>query len=140
MWSNILAILTDTPEAGVIMSPISALVACAFLLNPHPAPSPLAGTWVLAKGSADLPKGVTFITVFAADGGMLLRFDTGDPRRDVVHKGRYKLNAGKLAYSLNTGSGERSETLTVKTLTAEVLVVVDPDGKTEEFRRQLPKK
>jgi uncharacterized protein (TIGR03066 family) len=128
------------------MSAVPTLLALAFLL-PQPAAADhapdvttLAGTWVLVKGSADLPKGVSFVTVFSRDGEMLLRFDTGDPKRDTAHKGRFKLSAGKLAYTITTGSGERSETLTVKKLTADVLVVVDPEGKTEEFRRDDPKK
>jgi uncharacterized protein (TIGR03066 family) len=95
---------------------------------------------VLEKGSADLPKDVKFVTVFGPDGRMLLRFDTGDPKRDTVHKGKYKLDGAKLAYTITTGSGERSETLTVKVLTADSLVVVDPEGKVEEFRRDGPKK
>jgi uncharacterized protein (TIGR03066 family) len=124
------------------MPVVPSFLALAFLLpTPPPADSPtLAGTWVLVKGSADLPKGVAFVTVFHTDGHMLLRFDTGDPKRDTVHKGKYKLDGKKLAYSITTGSGERSETLTVKALTADVLVVVDPEGKVEEFRRDGPKK
>ncbi len=124
------------------MSAASALLALAFLLQREPAADvpALAGAWVLVKGSADLPKEVSFVTVFGTDGGMLLRFDTGDPKRDTVHKGKYKLDGVKLAYTITTGSGERGETLTVKSLTADALVVVDPDGKVEEFRRAVPKK
>lgn len=126
------------------MSGVSTLLALAFLLQQPAATAAdapaLAGTWVLVKGSADLPKDVTFVTVFAADGSMALKFDTGDPKQDTVHKGKFKLSGGKLAYTISTGSGERGETLTVKTLTAETLVVVDPDGKVEEFRREVPKK
>jgi uncharacterized protein (TIGR03066 family) len=125
------------------MSVVPSFLALACLLQtpPPPAATPtLAGTWVLVKGSADLPKGVAFVTVFHPDGRMLLRFDTGDPKRDTVHKGKYKLDGKKLAYTITTGSGERSETLTVKALTADLLVVVDPEGKVEEFRRDLPKK
>lgn len=125
------------------MSVVPSFLALAVLVQTPtpPADSPtLAGTWVLEKGSADLPKDVKFVTVFGTDGRMLLRFDTGDPKRDTVHKGKYKLDGKKLAYTINTGSGERSETLTVKALTADVLVVVDPEGKVEEFRREGPKK
>jgi len=124
------------------MSAVSVFLALAFLLQREPAAEvpALTGTWVLVKGSAELPKDVSFVTVFAKDGGMLLRFDTGDPKRDTEHKGKYKLDGVKLAYTITTGSGERSETLTVKSLTADVLVVVDPDGKVEEFRRDMPKK
>lgn len=124
------------------MSAVSVFLALAFLLQREPAADAptLLGTWVLVKGSAELPTDVSFVTVFAKDGGMLLRFDTGDPKRDTVHKGKYKLDGVKLVYSITTGSGERSETLKVKSLTADVLVVVDPDGKVEEFRREVPKK
>jgi uncharacterized protein (TIGR03066 family) len=120
--------------------PICLAVALLAQREPAAASPALAGTWVLVKGSAELPKGVSFLTVFHADGGMLLRFDTGDPKRDTVHKGKYKLDGVKLAYTINTGSGERSETLTVKALTADELVVVDPEGKVEEFHRHVPKK
>jgi uncharacterized protein (TIGR03066 family) len=117
------------------------LAVALFAQRESTAPPPaLAGTWVLVKGSADLPKDVSFVTAFHSDGSMLLRFDTGDPKRDMVHKGKYKLDGVKLAYSIATGSGERTETLTVKSLTSELLVVVDPEGKVEEFRRDIPKK
>jgi uncharacterized protein (TIGR03066 family) len=124
------------------MSGLSALLALSFLLQREPPANvpALAGTWVMEKGTVELPKEVTFVAVFAADGGMVLRFDTGDAKRDTIHKGKYKLDGVKLAYTISTGAGERSETLTVKKLTAEMLVVVDPDGKTEEFRREVPKK
>lgn len=124
------------------MSGVSTLIALAFLLQqpPDTGGASVTGTWVLVKGSADLPKDVTFVTVFSPDGSMLLRFDTGDPKQDTVHKGKFKLSGAKLTYSINTGSGERGETLTVKKLTDEVLVVVDPDGKVEEFHRDAPKK
>lgn len=125
------------------MSAVPALLALAFLL-PHQdavADTPaLAGKWVLVKGAADLPKDVSFVTEFARDGDIQLRFATADAKQETVHKGKYKLAAGKLSYTITTGAGERSETLTVKTLTADTLVVVDPDGKTEEFRRADPKK
>jgi uncharacterized protein (TIGR03066 family) len=124
------------------MSSVSAFLALAFLLQQEPpahVPA-LAGTWVMEKGTVDLPKGVSFVAVFATDGGMVLRFDTGDAKRDTIHKGKYKLDGVKLGYTITTGAGERSETLTVKALTAERLVVVDPDGKVEEFRREVPKK
>ena len=89
---------------------------------------------------AELPPDITFVAVFSPTGKMQLKFDTGDAKRDTIHKGKYKLDGVKLAYTITTGAGERSETLTVKTLTAETLVVVDPDGKVEEFRREVPKK
>ena len=124
------------------MAAVPTLLALALLLRPPadtPTPAALAGTWVLVKGAVALPEGVTFVTVFTADGGMELRFDTGDPKRDTVHQGKYKLADGRLSYTITTGAGERSETLTVKSLTADVLVVTDPDGKTEEFRREKPR-
>lgn len=124
------------------MSGVSTLLVFAFLLQqpPDAGGPPLTGTWVLVKGSADLPKDVTFVTVFAADGSMVLKFDTGDAKQDTVHKGKYKLSGAKLSYTIATGSGDRGETLTVKKLTDEALIVVDPDGKVEEFRREVPKK
>jgi uncharacterized protein (TIGR03066 family) len=124
------------------MSGVSTLLAVAFLLQQDPAANApvLAGTWVMEKGTVELPEEVSFVAVFARDGGMVLRFDTGDAKRDTLHKGKYKLDGVKLAYTISTGAGERSETLTVKKLTAERLVVVDPDGKVEEFRREAPKK
>lgn len=122
---------------GEFMVAVPSLLAFAFLLTPPPADAPaLAGTWVLVKGETELPRGVTFVAVFAPDGDLLLRFDTGNPKRDTVHKGKYKLDAGKIDYTISTGAGERSETLTIKSLTADTLVLIDPDGKAEEFRRK----
>ena len=122
------------------MPAVPTVLAFALLFQQPPAELPtLAGTWVLTKG-ADLPGDITFVAVFSRNGKMELKFDTGDEKRDTIHKGKYKLDGVKLAYTITTGAGERSETLTVKKLTAETLVVVDPDGKVEEFRREVPKK
>lgn len=122
------------------MPAVPTVLAFALLFQQPPTMVPtLAGTWVLTKG-ADLPSDITFVAVFSLNGKMELRFDTGDAKRDTIHKGKYKLDGVKLVYTITTGAGERSETLTVKKLTAETLVVVDPDGKVEEFHREPPKK
>ena len=114
----------------------AALLAVAFLLGPDAAPAPtVVGTWVLVKGSACLPTDVKFVVEFGPGGRMALRFDTGDPKRDAEHTGKYKLDGKKLTYTLTTGAGEKTESLTVKALSHTELVLTDPDGKTEEFKR-----
>lgn len=108
-----------------------------------PVPKPttadkLVGKWRLVK-SSNPPAGKVELTVeFAADGTMTIRQTDGDAD-PVVYPGKYKVDGETIKYTVKVPGGEKSEPLTVKTLTDDELVVVDPDDITEEFKRERVK-
>jgi uncharacterized protein (TIGR03066 family) len=52
-----------------------------------------------------------------------------------VYVGTYRVVGNELPYEVKQGTRVKAETLTVKKLTADELIVVDPDGLKEEFAR-----
>lgn len=104
--------------------------------NPKPTTEKLVGVWKLAKTDAKLPDGMEVTVEFTADGALVLRMSI-DNTTNSVSRGTFKADADKIHYTIESAGGERKETLTVKTLTADTLVLIDPDKKREEFRRVL---
>ena len=96
----------------------------------------LVGVWKLAVTDAKLPDGTVVTVEFTADGALVLRMSI-DKTANSVSRGTFKADADKIHYTIESAGGERKETLTVKTLTDDTLVVVDPDKKREEFRRVM---
>ena len=96
----------------------------------------LVGTWKLVAG-ADEVKDYTFFVEFTKDGKMNLRLEPKEKDgKTVTLKGTYKLDKDKIDYTMDTGTGGmKKEILTIKKLTDEDLVTVDPDGIKEEFKR-----
>lgn len=101
--------------------------------RPNPADK-LVGVWKLVASSDKLPEDAEVTVEFTGNGALLLRVTIGKVVTSTA-KGTYKADADKLHYALNGASGERKETLHIHTLTADTLVVIDPDKKREEFRR-----
>lgn len=117
--------------------------------NPFPAPIPkdppkanpadkLVGVWKLVASSDKLPEDAEVTVEFSGDGVLTLRVKVGKAVNSTS-KGTFKAEADKLHYTLGSGGGERKETLHIDTLTAEKLVVIDPDKKREEFQRVAKK-
>ena len=99
----------------------------------------LVGVWTLVASSDKLPAGAEVTVEFTADGTLVLRVSVGKAVNSVS-RGTFKAEAEKIHYSIDGGGGPRKETLTVKSLTADTLVLVDPEKKREEFRRAVVKK
>ena len=130
--------------------PTLRIVALGFLAvapvfaAPVPKPVPttaekLVGKWRLVK-SSNPPAGKVDLTVeFVADGTMTIRQTNGDAAEADVYPGKYKVEGETVRYTVKVGDAEKSEPLTVKTLTEDELVVVDPDGIQEEFKREKVK-
>jgi uncharacterized protein (TIGR03066 family) len=99
----------------------------------------LVGTWRLVK-SSNPPAGKVDLTVeFAGDGTMTIRQKNGDAEADV-YAGKFKVDGDKITYTVKVpGGGEKTEPLTIKTLSDDELVVVDPDDVKEEFKREKVK-
>jgi uncharacterized protein (TIGR03066 family) len=98
----------------------------------------LVGTWQLVKSDQDVPDGVKFFVELAADNKMTVRVEMG--KESLVMKGKYKVDGNKIDYTLTTpDGGKKQEILTIKKLTDDELITVDPEGIKETFKR-VPKK
>ena len=99
----------------------------------------VVGVWKLVK-SSNQPGGLTVSLEMelTQTGRVILRQAVNG--QVAVYEGEYKIIKDQLPYSISHPGGVRkSETLTIKKLTATELVVVDPDGIQEDFER-VPKK
>lgn len=123
---------------------IAALVAVTLMTPASAAPVPkvipktnaekLVGTWKLTKSSRGPDVNVTLFVDFEKDGTLTIRqSDEGD--EEEVYKGKYRVEGGKIPYSVHRGDTEHAETLTIKKLTDDELIVVDPDNIQEDFKR-----
>lgn len=97
----------------------------------------LVGTWKMVANSQGTPEGVTFFVEFTKDGKMILRIVPKDKDQETTTlKGTYTLAKDKIDYKMDDGSGgTKQEMLTIKKLTNDELVVLDPDEVKEEFKR-----
>jgi uncharacterized protein (TIGR03066 family) len=102
----------------------------------------IVGTWTLVKSDNGTPEGVRFLVEWTKEGKMTLRIEPkAKDAEPVVLKGTYKVNGDKLDYTIDDGTGgTRQEVLTIKKLTDEELVTVDPKEIKEEFKRVKPDK
>jgi uncharacterized protein (TIGR03066 family) len=90
----------------------------------------LVGTWEAVKG--DLPEGST--VDFTKDGKLKLTAKVQD--KTITMEGKYELDGNKLKVTLKQGDKEMKQTLTIKTLTDKILVTLDEEGKTDEFKKK----
>ena len=97
----------------------------------------VVGAWKLVLG----PNGETDIDLVLElhAGGKLIIRQTADGVTDT-YEGTYRVKDNELPYEVKLPNGEvKKETLTIKKLTETELVVVDPDGLKEEFKRVVKK-
>jgi uncharacterized protein (TIGR03066 family) len=100
----------------------------------------LLGKWELTKSGADTPKDMKFVVEFAKDGAMTLHVEPKDGEK-LTLKGKYKVDGEKIDYEMEEpDGGKKKEILTIKKLTEDELVTVDPDDIKEEFKRVKEKK
>jgi uncharacterized protein (TIGR03066 family) len=100
----------------------------------------LVGKWELTKSGADTPKDVKFVVEFAKDGVMTLHVEPKDGEKMTL-KGKYKVDGEKIDYEMEQpDGGKKQEVLTIKKLTEDELITVDPDDIKEEFKRVKEKK
>lgn len=97
----------------------------------------LIGVWHMTFSETPRPEGVRAIVEFTADGKIELRVEFAG--QNVVRKGTYKVEGDKIHYTLSTDTGERKETLVIKSIAEKEILVEDPKGKRETLER-LPKK
>jgi uncharacterized protein (TIGR03066 family) len=100
-------------------------------------PAKLVGKWELTKsGAGELPKGT--IVVFTKDNKVTVSITAKDMKLDIA--GTYKIDGDKITFTIKMGDVESSETNTIKTLTDDMVVFVDKDGKEDELTKVKEKK
>ena len=93
----------------------------------------VVGTWRMTLG-AQGQTNVNLEIEFQQGGKMTIRQVL--PGGQVsVFVGSYRVVGNELPYEVKQGTRVKKETLTIKKLTADELVIVDPDGLKEEFVR-----
>jgi uncharacterized protein (TIGR03066 family) len=100
----------------------------------------LAGKWKLVKTDAKFQGNYEFLIEYKPKGEMVFyrNFMNG---QSLVSEGKYKVLEGeKIDWTVNENGNERGEVSKIKTLTAEKLVIEDPEGIKEEFEKVVDKK
>jgi uncharacterized protein (TIGR03066 family) len=97
-------------------------------------PDKLVGTWELTKSEV-VPPGTKATVEFTRDGKMTT---TATVRgKTLTASGTYKINGDKITATQKGPRGqEKTETETVRTLDDTNLVIVDPMGKVEVYKRK----
>lgn len=96
----------------------------------------IVGTWKMTLDSNG--ESTTHLEIdFHQGGKMVIRQGMTDGTA-MTYEGTYNVVGSELPYELTRGR-EKKETLTITKLTADELVVVDPDGLKEEFARAKKK-
>ena len=95
----------------------------------------LVGTWKLSKGVDNLGDTTEFFVEFTKDGKLIISYNFKEQKITQTIKGTFKAEKDKIHYTMDTGNGEKRETLTIQKLDDDDLVVVDPDDKKEEFKK-----
>ena len=97
-------------------------------------PDKLIGTWEMTKSEA-VPPGTKATVEFTRDGKITMTATLQG--KTVSDGGTYTLNGDKLTFTRKGPRGqEKTETDTIKTLDDTKLVIVDPAGKVEEYKRK----
>lgn len=133
----------------LILAAAAAVIGTGLAVSAAPVPKEktvaekLLGTWKLMKSSQGTPDDLTFLVTFTEKGEMTLKVEPKNKDAEAITlKGRYKLVDGdkkgeeKIDYEMDNGTGgTKKEVLKIKSLTADELVVTDPDDVKEEFKR-----
>jgi uncharacterized protein (TIGR03066 family) len=129
--------LTSACLLGSLLAALPAASAPIPKDGPKTNAEKLIGTWQIVKVADKAPEGGKFFVEFAKDGKMTLRIELDDKESEpTVLKGKYKVDVDKIDYEMEQpGGGKKQEVLTIKKLTDDELVTVDPDDVKEEFKR-----
>jgi uncharacterized protein (TIGR03066 family) len=95
----------------------------------------IVGLWDLVKGEG-APPGT--IVEFTKDLKIHLTITVDGAKANV--DGKYKVDGDKITLTAIQNGKEDTEINTIKSLTAERLVLVGPKGKEIEFKKRLPEK
>ena len=93
----------------------------------------IVGTWKMtldSNGGTD-----TNLTLEFTQGGQMTIRQVQKSGQVTEYVGTYRVVGPELPYEVKRGTVVKAETLTIKKLTADELIVVDPEGLKEEFAR-----
>ena len=93
----------------------------------------IVGTWKMtldSNGGTD-----TNLTLEFTQGGQMTIRQVQKSGQVPEYVGTYRVVGTELPYEVKQGTRVKAETLTIKKLTADELIVVDPAGLKEEFAR-----
>src|SRR5262245_45850303 len=90
----------------------------------------LIGVWEVTK-SDDAPPGAT--VEFTKDGKILVRAKVKD--MDIKVDGTYEVKKDQIVTKVSFGDKSKTETHTIKKLTDKELIIMDEQGKVEEYKR-----
>ena len=100
----------------------------------------IVGKWEATKADAGtIPVGT--IVEFTKDGKMTVKHTPKEKgAKTTTLNGKFKAEGEKIDYTIDDGAGgTRGEILTIKKLTDDELVTVDPEGVQEDFKRAKEK-
>lgn len=100
----------------------------------------LLGKWKLVKTGGTLPEEFDFVIEYKAKGAMKFIRTPKDGGEAIASDGKYKVVGDTIEWTVDEGGSERGETSKVKKLSADKLVLEDPDGIKEEFEKVTEKK
>lgn len=118
--------------------PVALFALCGPALAVAPVPKERAdaekvvGTWKMTLDSRG-NTGTDLELDFYQGGKMVIRQRVGGQMS--VYEGAYRVTGNELPYDVAQGGFVKKETLTIKKLTANELILVDPAGLKEEFAR-----
>jgi uncharacterized protein (TIGR03066 family) len=92
----------------------------------------IVGVWEVTKSATPAPPGATL--EFTKDGKLKFRAEVKG--KAVEAGGTYKVQGNKLQVAFKAGTQEKQETLTIKTLTDSRLVLEEPKGMVDEYKRK----
>jgi uncharacterized protein (TIGR03066 family) len=97
-------------------------------------PARLVGKWELTRSTdKGAPQGA--VVEFTKDNKVLIAITTGG--KQDKYDGTYRVNGDKLSVKLNDPeSKDKEDTDTIRTLTDDKLVLIDSNGKENEFTRK----
>jgi len=107
-------------------------LSAAHLSTAMAAPASIVGKWEATKG-APLPPGA--LMEFTADKKIVVHVPS-QGKLQAFPYGSYQIKGDKI--TMVADKSKETEVDTIKVLTAEQMVLVDPKGKTVEFRRAKP--
>jgi uncharacterized protein (TIGR03066 family) len=90
----------------------------------------LVGVWKVTKGE-DAPPGAT--AEFTKDGKLIVMFEENGKKEKM--EGTYSIDGDKLTVALKKADNEDKDIVTVKSLSADKLVIENKMGKTIEFEK-----
>jgi uncharacterized protein (TIGR03066 family) len=90
----------------------------------------IVGKWEASRGpSADLEA----VMEFTKNGKIKASYKKGG--ETIMFDGRYEIDGDKVKLTIRQGKEERTDTMTIKTISDKALILTDSKGQTDEFMR-----